>query len=60
MWQEFVKIALKRVNFSIFGIEEGDGVEVVQIKLPKGNMYKIVIRKIDLDNQRSFKILKMI
>lgn len=58
MTLEFVKTALKRANFAILGIEERDGVEVLQIQTTQGNSHNLFIQEIDLDNQRSVKIQK--
>lgn len=58
MAQEFVKTALKRVNFTILNDDQNDRVEVLQIQTAQGNTHNIFIKEIDLDNQRSVKIQK--
>lgn len=58
MTKNLVANTFKQVNFEVSKIETTNGVEMLQIKTEQNKIYRMVIKEIDLDNQRSVKILK--
>ena len=55
---EFVKTALKSANIAILETEQGDGAVVLQIKTDGGNKHNLFVQELDLQSNRSVKILK--
>ncbi|NOQ76116.1 MAG: hypothetical protein GQ574_29205 [Crocinitomix sp.] len=55
---EFVKIALKSANIAVLETEQDDGVVVLQIKTEGGNKHSLFFQELDLQSNRSVKILK--
>lgn len=54
----FLKYKLQKIVFEILKTTKTDRVEVLQIQTPQGNTHNLFIQELDLQKERSTKILK--